>query len=282
MAPPFSFIVRRPTAPLSLHVDAIWHAKGRIDYDGEHILPTGHAVLLINLGSPIRTVDGKGNDRDQCRAWVCGVHSRAMLNQPRAETHALGVAFRPYGAHAVLGVPLVELADRVVGLEDLWGSAARELREEIGHHEDPQVRIAVAQSWLTRRLVEPGLPRGLAPALELLCGEPPRSVRELSEQLGISHKHLIDRCRRFIGLPPQQIIRVHRLGRALRAIDPQRPADWARLAVEHGYCDQSHLVREFRRLAGLTPGEYVARRLAAYGPSLRKGQDPAFVPNVRG
>jgi AraC-like DNA-binding protein len=31
------------------------------------------------------------------------------------------------------------------------------------------------------------------------------------------------------------------------------------IAVSHGFYDQSHFVREFRRETGLTPGEYRAR-----------------------
>jgi AraC-like DNA-binding protein len=40
----------------------------------------------------------------------------------------------------------------------------------------------------------------------------------------------------------------------MRLAEPQ----WARLAAEHGYCDQSHLVRDFRKFAGLSPTAYVA------------------------
>ena len=38
---------------------------------------------------------------------------------------------------------------------------------------------------------------------------------------------------------------------------------WANLALSAGFSDQAHLVREFRALSGLTPGQY--RRLAPTG-----------------
>ncbi len=280
-APPFSFVAHRPAAPLSESVELLWHAKGRIGYTRDLILPTGQAVLVLNLGEPIRTAGASGDSTVQRRAWVCGIQAGSMINEPQASTHALGVIFRPHRAHAVLGVPLHELTDRVVALDDVWGAQAQQLRQCVGEQRSIRARLRVAEAWLRRRLVETPV-RGLDLALRQLCGVPPRSVRQLCREVGVSHKHFIDRCRRFVGLPPQQVIRVQRLVRTLAAIDPQGPPRWAQLAAAQGYCDQPHLVREFRRLAGLTPSDYLARRLAVFGPELRAGQDPSFVPVVEG
>ena len=44
-----------------------------------------------------------------------------------------------------------------------------------------------------------------------------------------------------------------------------RPADWARLAQQAGYTDHPHLNRDFRDLAGTTPGEFLARLIPGGG-----------------
>ena len=36
--------------------------------------------------------------------------------------------------------------------------------------------------------------------------------------------------------------------------------NWARLALECGYFDQSHFIHDFRNFSGLTPTEYVRQR----------------------
>jgi AraC-like DNA-binding protein len=33
--------------------------------------------------------------------------------------------------------------------------------------------------------------------------------------------------------------------------------DWARIARDAGYYDQAHLIRDFRELVGLTPGNFL-------------------------
>lgn len=63
------------------------------------------------------------------------------------------------------------------------------------------------------------------------------------------------------GLTPKRFGRVQRLQRLVRALDGQAQVDWATMAAEHGYADQSHLADEFRELVGVTPTEYVRSRV---------------------
>ena len=67
-----------------------------------------------------------------------------------------------------------------------------------------------------------------------------------------------------MGLTPRGFQRLARFRSALAGIDGAAGLGWAAFALEHGYCDQSHLIREFREHAGLTPPEYVRQR----GPAL--------------
>jgi len=60
----------------------------------------------------------------------------------------------------------------------------------------------------------------------------------------------------------------HRIYRSSSPMDPEAlPAPLAEVAAAHGFYDQSHLVREFRRETGLTPRAY-RQRYAAQGISL--------------
>jgi AraC-like DNA-binding protein len=54
---------------------------------------------------------------------------------------------------------------------------------------------------------------------------------------------------------------VARLWNVVRSTTGGR-VNWAGLAADLGYSDQSHLVAEFRSLTGLTPGRWIAARRA--------------------
>ncbi|MEX0688607.1 MAG: helix-turn-helix domain-containing protein [Pirellulales bacterium] len=68
--------------------------------------------------------------------------------------------------------------------------------------------------------------------------------------------------RRQMQSTPQRFLRRLRLRLACRELtESRRPL--AAIATAHGFCDQSHFVREFRREFGLPPGEYRSRQKVA-------------------
>ena len=77
---------------------------------------------------------------------------------------------------------------------------------------------------------------------------------------GLSHRHLLARFRAATGLAPKQHARILRFDGALDAL--AQGGDFAAIAVDAGFADQAHFTREFRELAGVTPGQWRAARPA--------------------
>ena len=65
--------------------------------------------------------------------------------------------------------------------------------------------------------------------------------------------------RRFleeVGMTPKRLARISRFQRVFKALE-RRPIGWTRVAVECGYYDSSHLVRDFREFTGEAPSRAV-------------------------
>jgi AraC-like DNA-binding protein len=88
-------------------------------------------------------------------------------------------------------------------------------------------------------------------------------IRRIAGEVGWSHKHLIARFKRQVGLPPKTAARLVRFERAQRRLDRRGQTSWADIAAESGYADQAHLVREFRDFTGTTPTGFVTHGRAA-------------------
>lgn len=62
-----------------------------------------------------------------------------------------------------------------------------------------------------------------------------------------------------------ELHRRFRVHEAAERVKAGAPPDWTGLALELGYFDQAHFIRDFRSQVGRTPAEYA--RLCAAGPA---------------
>jgi len=62
-----------------------------------------------------------------------------------------------------------------------------------------------------------------------------------------------------VGLGPEQMGRIPRFRAVLACVERGDALDWAAVAHELGYADQSHLVRDAAAFAGLTPSALLSR-----------------------
>lgn len=269
----FEFRSRPPRAELAGCVDKLWYAKGHSPYT-DIIFPTAQMSLLVNLGDPQKIVCASNLAVQPRDAWVIGQQRGVLRNTPTGLTHVVGATFHIHGAGALLAPACAELTDRVVELGELWGPLARQLRERLGELSCPSQMLDVLEQTLLIQQRQPPRLRQVGWAARALTGDDPLSVAEVCREMGRSNKSLVAAFRQFVGISPKAVARQARLLRVLRALDGPRPL--AEVALGNGFCDQAHLNREFRRVCGMTPGEFMRRRQTSYG-GRETGQTPQFL-----
>ena len=84
-------------------------------------------------------------------------------------------------------------------------------------------------------------------------------VRKLTREAGVSDHRFIDVFRSEVGLSPKLFHRVQRFQRVLIQVRRLPEPEWEQLALEAGYFDQSHLIRDFRAFSGFSPADYLRR-----------------------
>src|SRR4051794_18232605 len=170
------------------------------------------------------------------------------------EQDGVEIRLTPPAARRLLGMPLSELTDEVVELDD---TEAERLHGLPGWDE----RFALLDRELGRRLEAAAAPkRELVWAWRrLVATDGGARVGELARELGYSRRHLTATFREELGLPPKALGRVLRFARARRLLEAG--GELADIAYACGYYDQAHLNRDFRDLAGITPTELLAARI---------------------
>jgi AraC-like DNA-binding protein len=173
----------------------------------------------------------------------------------------LGVRLRPAGAWALLGHPLWQLAELTADLGDLLGPVGGELAERCHDADGGIERVRRAVAWLGARLGRPDVPF-VDPAVQWVARRiadsgGTRAIGALRAETGLTDARLISLFREQVGVTPKRLARIHRFDRALGLLT-RGDDNLATVAQRAGYFDQPHMNAEFRELAGLTPGEFVA------------------------
>lgn len=274
----WEMVSREPAPRLRRHVlGYCGYEEETVGFTTRRELPSGEVVMILGFGPEIETRYPHLGRAVTNRSFVAGMHDTHCLVATPGNQAGIQVNLTPLGAHLMLGVPMHELTNRVVGLEDLLGAEAGLLVERLYGAGDWEARFALLDDALERRLdaARPASP-DVAWAWRRMVDSGGRlPVGRLCDELGCSRRHIGRRFQEQIGVAPKTLARLLRFERAVHllghrdgasAIDARERSDgrsmsWGEIALDCGYFDQAHMNRDFRQFAGASPGELVASML---------------------
>jgi len=250
-------------------------------------LPSPWLTLIVTLDDPLTISEHPDpcQPASQHQVLVGGLHTTPALVTHEGRQSGVQLGLTPLGARVLLGVPAGALTALDAEGDEVLGRFAAELQDRVRAAGSWADRFAVLDGLLAARAgltgavpygQPPPFPRPTGPmdGRPLIAPEVARawrtllatggavSVADLAEETGWSARHLDNRFRAEIGLPPKAAARVIRFDRArrmlTRRVSDGGPPALADLAVAGGYYDQAHLAREFRDLAGCPPTHWLA------------------------
>ncbi|MYE81735.1 MAG: helix-turn-helix transcriptional regulator [Gammaproteobacteria bacterium] len=251
---------RRPHPSLAPFVSWVWTsppADGSDQGSWEWLLPAPEMHLAFRLDGPPFRFSERPEDRlgeTFGHAIAAGPRTRGYLKSLSRAGASVGALLKPGAGELLFGVPNAALANRHLPLEFVWGRAATEhALERLCGAVSAEERLTTLEAVLQARLP---LAPVLHPVVAYGLRELPlrRRVADVVERTGYSHRRFIALFDRQVGLSPKQYARIRRFRQASDLLD--RDMASSELAVLAGYSDQAHFQREFRAIAGITPGVY--------------------------
>jgi AraC-like DNA-binding protein len=189
-------------------------------------------------------------------ALVYGVPLHRYVRRLEGAGWAVGTKFLPGGfAPFAGGIAVSELTDRRVPATDLLGDEALRLHTE----QDSEALLAAVHTLLRARLpatADPHIDLVQAVVADIQLSSPDESVAALAARHHVSVRTLQRLFARYVGVGPKWVMQRYRLHDAIERLDRRRRQDWTRFALDLGYYDHAHFVRDFRALVGRTPAEY--------------------------
>lgn len=148
-----------------------------------------------------------------------------------------------------LRVSAQEITDRTIPLDGLWGSAARELESRLAESRSADHSCHILAAGLTTPDKQPSNTQRAVEAITAADGD--LDMEWVIRQAGITERQFRRRLLEETGFSPKKLCRVLRFRRACAL--GTRGLPWSLIAVEAGYFDQAHLIRDFREFTRSTP-----------------------------
>ena len=276
----------KPTTPLRRFVECFWTLESGSSESGgsaaappERILPDGCVELILNFGERFfQHVDG--GQQLQPGNFVVGQMTGPILISPSGPVELLGIRFQPGGSRIFLTAPAHEFTDTIVDLGSFSGAFERELLAACARAGTLDERVVAADAYLCGCLVKSEYDLQLIKlATSIIDRRGVVSVDQLAASAGVSSRQLERRFLREIGIGPKLLARIVRFQQVFRAVE-QCDSAWAAVAVECGYYDQAHLIRDFNQFAQQTPAVLFASQSSLTESFTRKTRTSDFSNTV--
>lgn len=193
-------------------------------------------------------------------AYVVGTMSHPLMVPMAGFVDLLGIRFKPGAIQPFLSFFAAECTDQAADLSCFWGPRWSEVWNQLRGMQSTQERISFLELDLLKNF---GWRMGLDPYVQYCVKQIQKNrgntpLNALERGTGLSARQLERKFARDIGLGPKTFSRIIRFQNIVQTAQAAKIADWAGLATELGYADQSHLVREFREFSGTTPLALIA------------------------
>ncbi len=221
-----------------------WDLRGQPPYRTEHLPdPSVHLVIEDDIAGVFGAARGK--------------FSRLVEGQGRA----FCIKFRPGAFYPFVISPVSRFTNKTASLYEVFGAAGEALKTAIRVAVEVEERIEIAENFLRSRRPK----RDDSVALIQQIIERIVADREITKSYDLEHQfNLTTRTlqrlfSRYVGVSPSWVIRRYRLHDAVDQLDQGEIVDWPALAVDLGYFDQAHFIKDFKKIMGVSPGQYVRR-----------------------
>ncbi len=221
-----------------------------------------NAMIRVLFRGDWATQDANGDWYNVGPVPFFGPNARPFVARVKGPFTVTGMSLRPSGWCSLFDESANDFTDRMLPASDVWGHLADELWDRLegcaGEEAEDAHAISVMEDVLMKRLTRIGR---FAPDAAMACFETiARSdstmrIEDAAEHCGLSTRQLERRCNMSFGLSPKAVLRRSRfldMATAMRGFSSPTEGELAALR----YFDDSHLNREFRHFAGVTPKQF--------------------------
>jgi AraC-like DNA-binding protein len=218
-----------------------WDLRDQAPYLQETLpYPAVHLVIEHDKSRIVGVVKGKFSTLLQDQGWV------------------FGVKFRPGACYPFAKSPVSAITDRSIQIADVFGDDGVALEAAVRAHDDEVQWIKQAEQFLRSRRPERDENVDLINRIVdcIIADRTILKVDALVERFNLGKRTLQRIFRQYVGVSPKWVIMRYRLQEAAEQLAGGEIVNWPKMALDLGYFDQAHFIKDFKMIVGRTPAEY--------------------------
>jgi AraC-like DNA-binding protein len=172
----------------------------------------------------------------------------------------LSVDFQPGGLSKFLQMPLNdEFLDERIDAESLLNPEISDVYEQLVNAGSYALLIPIIESYLWKRIQRLNINFQPIDKMNLLIESElvNRPIEQWADYACLSVSQFERRFKQQMGISPKFFARINRFHQAFALKEHQLSMDWLSIALQTGYHDYQHLVKDFKQFAGATPNSLI-------------------------
>ncbi|MCX6050240.1 MAG: helix-turn-helix transcriptional regulator [Chloroflexi bacterium] len=197
---------------------------------------------------------------EHANSRIYGVVKGKFARLLSGKGQVFSIKFKPGAFFPFVQTPIDRFTDRSIRCEEIFGPASQALEAALLALDDEAAMVEMVENFLRERLPAEDEQVVMVNQIidQIIADRTIIKVDELVRQCNL-HKRTLQRLfSQYVGMSPKWVIKIYRLQEAAEQLTDGAAPAWAQMALELGYFDQAHFIKDFKAIIGLSPTEYVS------------------------
>lgn len=246
-----------PIPPLQPYIKFIWLLDGEEENPAiERVFPDGCMELIFHTGQPFSKLVGEVAV-EQSASILVGQLTQALFLQPSKKISVIGVRFKPYGLAAFTNIPAYEITGAELTTRQIWGVEGAHLEEQV-NLANSLAAVDIIQDFLLPRLQHTFAAHfDIAGLVQHMNTNSEAEISYFAGLANLGERQFARRFRNVVGISPKEYLKINRFNQVLKLLETGKTGNFSAIAMQCGYYDQAHFIKDFREYTGTTPGGFV-------------------------
>lgn len=251
-----------PSIKLCEFIECYWFISSEIHsptHATEYLYPDGGMGIILNYADALQ-FEGRAHSPQY---FLDGTNTLARAVGFYGTLNAVGIRFKPAGANQLFSIPLNELKNTALALSDTNIINYSSLYYKLSHAKTYFDKVAIIENWLCKSIQSKMLASEVViQSMKLIKSHNGLiAIDSVAKSTGFNQRRIERLFNSQVGMTPKEYASNLRIKAARNQIKLNLNSSFTELAHKLGYHDQAHFIKQFKKIVGITPKQYLMKSL---------------------